>query len=63
MDRINLSAQGFYKTPDIGFNWDTGRGRLYNYYCFGVGCSDVEIDTLTGGFKVSWTLTITQTHF
>ena len=49
---MNLSAQGFYKTPDIGYDWGAGRGRPYNYYCYGTGCSEVEIDTLTGGFKV-----------
>ena len=51
-DRVNLSAQGFYATEDIDFDWKTGRGRPYNYYCYGVGCSEVEIDTLTGDFKV-----------
>ena len=50
--RINLSAQGFYKVPDIGYDWDTGRGRPYNYYTYGTACSEVEIDTLTGDFKV-----------
>ena len=54
-ERVNLSAQGFYKTPDIGYDWSTGKGRPYNYYCYGVGCSEVEIDTLTGGFKVTVT--------
>ena len=52
-DRVNLSAQGFYATPDIGMNWETGKGRPYNYYCYGAGCSEVEIDTLTGDFKVT----------
>ncbi|KAI3905632.1 hypothetical protein MKX01_036541 [Papaver californicum] len=35
-ERIDLSAHGFYRTPDIDFDWNTGRG--------------VEIDTLTGDF-------------
>jgi xanthine dehydrogenase/oxidase len=49
---VNLSAQGFYATPGIGMDWGTGKGRPYNYYCYGAGCSEVEIDTLTGDFRV-----------
>jgi xanthine dehydrogenase/oxidase len=52
LDRVNLSAQGFYATPGIGMDWGTGKGRPYNYYCYGAGCSEVEIDTLTGDFRV-----------
>ena len=52
-DRVNLSAQGFYFTPDIGYDWSKGEGRPYNYYTYGIGCSEVEVDTLTGDFKVS----------
>ena len=51
-DRVNLSAQGFYRTPDIYFNWDTGKGKLFSYFSYGVGCSEVEVDTLTGDFTV-----------
>ncbi|XP_019862049.1 PREDICTED: xanthine dehydrogenase/oxidase-like [Amphimedon queenslandica] len=52
VDRVNLSAQGFYATDLEGMNWETGKGQPYNYYCYGVGCTEVEIDTLTGDFKV-----------
>ena len=56
-DRVNLTAQGFYKTPDLSFDWDNASngGRIYNYYTYGVGCSEVELDTLTGDFKVNHT--------
>ena len=50
--RINLSAQGFYISPGLGFDWDKGKGNLYNYFSYGVGCSEVEVDTLTGDFNV-----------
>ena len=33
-------------------DWATGKGQPYLYYCYGVGCTEVEIDTLTGDFKV-----------
>ena len=50
--RVNLSAQGFYKTPNIWMDWETGKGEPYNYYSYGVGCSLVEVDTLTGNIQV-----------
>ncbi|KAJ3055193.1 hypothetical protein HK097_011269 [Rhizophlyctis rosea] len=51
-DRVNLSANGFYKTPDLGFDWSTGTGRMYNYFTYGAAVSEVEIDTLTGDHVV-----------
>nr|CAD7392474.1 unnamed protein product [Timema cristinae] len=51
-DRVSLSATGFYKTPDIGFDWDKNEGSPFNYYTFGTSCSVVEIDCLTGDHQV-----------
>lgn len=51
-DRVSLSATGYYKTPDIGYNWGTGEGNMFNYFTYGVACSEVEIDTLTGDHQV-----------
>ena len=50
--RINLSAQGFYATPGLGFDWEKGRGNMYNYFSYGVSLSEVEVDVLTGDFNV-----------
>ena len=50
--RVNLSAQGFFKAPDIWMDWDKGIGKPYSYYCYRAGCSVVEVDTLTGSFQV-----------
>lgn len=47
-DRVNLSANGFYKTPDIGYVWGPNTGQMFFYFTQGVACSEVEIDTLTG---------------
>ncbi|KAK2736593.1 hypothetical protein FQN57_000710 [Myotisia sp. PD_48] len=47
-DRVNLSAQGFYKTPDIGYQWGQNTGLLYFYFTQGVTAAEVQIDTLTG---------------
>lgn len=47
-DRVNLSAQGFYKTPDIGYVWGENTGQMFFYFTQGVAAAEVEIDTLTG---------------
>lgn len=52
LDRVNLSAQGFYKVPDMG--WDGKKGSPWNYYSTGTACSVVELDCLTGRFSVSF---------
>lgn len=51
-NRISLSAAGFYSTPKIHYDRSTGSGRPFFYYAFGAACSEVEIDTLTGEYKV-----------
>ncbi|OMO78014.1 Aldehyde oxidase/xanthine dehydrogenase, a/b hammerhead [Corchorus olitorius] len=50
MERIDLSAHGFYITPDIGFDWSTGKGKPFRYFTYGAAFAEVEIDTLTGDF-------------
>ncbi|KAL3850115.1 hypothetical protein ACJIZ3_011997 [Penstemon smallii] len=50
MERIDLSAHGFYMTPDIGFDWETGKGVPFKYFTYGAAFAEVEIDTLVGDF-------------
>ncbi len=52
MARVHLSAAGFYKTPKIHWNRDTGKGRPFYYYAYGAACSEVSVDTLTGEYRV-----------
>nr|XP_034184290.1 xanthine dehydrogenase isoform X2 [Osmia lignaria] len=52
IERISLSATGFYKTPDIGYSFETNSGNPFNYFTYGVACSEVEIDCLTGDHQV-----------
>lgn len=47
-NQISLSATGFYKTPNIGWDKIRGWGKPFNYYAFGICVSEVMIDTLTG---------------
>ncbi|XP_051780208.1 xanthine dehydrogenase/oxidase isoform X1 [Erpetoichthys calabaricus] len=50
-DRVNLSANGFYKIPDIGYDFEKNEGIPFSYFSYGVACSEVEIDCLTGDHK------------
>jgi xanthine dehydrogenase molybdopterin binding subunit/xanthine dehydrogenase small subunit len=46
--RTSLSATGFYKTPDINYDRDAGRGKPFHYYAVGAAVSEVEVDGFTG---------------
>ncbi|CAM9133378.1 unnamed protein product [Ascophyllum nodosum] len=58
--RVNLSAQGFYKVPSgrcgYDFSMETSnnreRGLPFNYFTQGVAASEVEVDCLTGDAKI-----------
>lgn len=52
MARIQLSAAGFYKTPDIHWDREAGKGRPFYYFAYGAAVSEVSIDTLTGEYQV-----------
>eukprot|EP00455_Lapot_gusevi_P049471 TRINITY_DN701_c0_g2_i7.p1 TRINITY_DN701_c0_g2~~TRINITY_DN701_c0_g2_i7.p1 ORF type:complete len:1205 (-),score=381.89 TRINITY_DN701_c0_g2_i7:387-4001(-) len=57
MDRVNLSAQGFYSAPFVeGAIWDPVTGQAsgvpFLYFSHGVACSEVEVDTLTGDHQI-----------
>ncbi len=52
MNRVQLSATGFYMTPKIHWNRANGTGRPFYYFAYGAACSEVTIDTLTGEYQV-----------
>jgi xanthine dehydrogenase large subunit len=52
LKRVPLSATGFYSTPKIGRDERLGAPRPFFYFCYGVGISEVAIDTLTGQTRV-----------
>ena len=49
-DRVSLSANGYYKTPKIHYNRETGDGRPFFYFSYGVSVSEVSVDTLSGEY-------------
>lgn len=50
--RVSMSSSGFYKTPKISWNPDTGRGRPFFYFAYGAACAEVAIDLLTGEMRI-----------
>lgn len=52
VDRVSLSVSGFYAAPRIEYNADENHGRLFDYYTYGVACSEVLVDCLTGDHQV-----------
>lgn len=47
--RVDLTSEAFYKTPHLkDVSGKYPHGRPYLYYTYGVACSEVEIDVLTG---------------
>jgi len=52
MNRVQLSASGFYKTPKIHYDFESAKGRPFYYYANGACVSEVIIDCLTGENKV-----------
>ena len=50
--RVDLSAHGFYATPGVDYNRETGRGNPFLYYTQGAAVAEVEIDRFTGELSV-----------
>lgn len=51
-NRISLSSTGFYKTPDIAWDRNAGKGRPFYYFAYGAAVTEVVIDTLTGENRI-----------
>jgi xanthine dehydrogenase large subunit len=51
-DRISLSANGFYRTPNIFWDAKLNKGRPFYYFSYGTAVSEVEVDGFTGTFKL-----------
>lgn len=51
MSRVQLSASGFYATPDIHFDRASGRGQPFYYFAYGMSATEVLVDCLTGEYR------------
>ncbi len=52
LERVQLSATGYYATPHITWERDKISGNPFLYFAYGASCSEVMIDTLTGEMKL-----------
>jgi len=50
--QVSLSATGFYRTPDIGYDKKSGHGKPFHYFAYGVCAAEVELDGTTGMKRV-----------
>ncbi|KAA1259527.1 Xanthine dehydrogenase molybdenum-binding subunit [Rubripirellula obstinata] len=53
LERIDIGSRGFYKTPGVDFNRDTGRGNPFLYFTQGAAVAEVKIDRFTGDLAVT----------
>jgi xanthine dehydrogenase molybdopterin-binding subunit B len=52
VERVSLSATGYFKTPGIFWDWAKAQGRPFAYFACGVAVSEVEVDGYTGMSRV-----------
>jgi xanthine dehydrogenase large subunit len=50
--RVSLSSTGYYATPKIHYDTSTHQGRPFYYFAYGAALSEVEVDTLTGEYRL-----------
>jgi xanthine dehydrogenase large subunit len=50
--RVDLGARGFYATPGVDFNRETGRGTPFFYFTQGAAVAEVLVDRFTGELRV-----------
>ncbi|HEV2292737.1 MAG TPA: xanthine dehydrogenase molybdopterin binding subunit [Tepidisphaeraceae bacterium] len=53
IQRVNLGERGFYATPGVDFNRETGKGHPFLYFTNGAACSEILIDRFTGEMTVT----------
>lgn len=52
LGRVQLSATGFYATPKLHWDKDSGSGRPFYYFAYGAAVSEVAVDMLTGENRI-----------
>jgi xanthine dehydrogenase large subunit len=48
VERVSLSVTGYYSTPGIHYDAQTGRGAPFFYFAYGAALVEVEVDLFTG---------------
>jgi xanthine dehydrogenase molybdopterin-binding subunit B len=52
LERVSLSATGFYATPGIHWDRAAGRGKPFHYFANGAAVTELEVDGFTGMHRV-----------
>jgi xanthine dehydrogenase large subunit len=50
--RLPLFAQGYYSTPGIHYDPQSGRGAPFHYFAYAAAVSEVEVDGFTGDYRL-----------
>jgi xanthine dehydrogenase molybdopterin-binding subunit B len=50
--RISLAAAGYYKTPNVQWDWAKAEGRPFHYFACGAAVAEVEVDGYNGMHRV-----------
>ena len=50
--RVSLAAAGYYRTPDVKWDWTTATGRPFHYFACGAAVAEVEVDGFNGMHRV-----------
>jgi xanthine dehydrogenase large subunit len=50
--RVQLFADGYYRTPGIGWDPVTLQGRPFHYFAYGAAVAEVEVDGFTGDSRI-----------
>ncbi|MBL1404779.1 MAG: xanthine dehydrogenase molybdopterin binding subunit [Rhizobiales bacterium] len=53
LERVQLSATGFYSTPKITWERESATGNPFLYFTYGACCAEVIVDLLTGENRVT----------
>ena len=52
MQRVSLAATGYYRTPEIHWDRNAGKGHPFYYFAVGAAVSEVEVDGFTGEMHI-----------
>jgi len=52
LQRVSLSATGFYATPGVAYDHATGSGTPFFYFAYGGCVTEVEVNGLTGEHRI-----------
>lgn len=52
--RVNLSEHAHYITPDVHFDWNTGKGHPFSYHVYGTAITQIALDCIRGTYEIDF---------